>query len=505
MTQAVAQPVLASGATRWLAFLAASLGGSAYILTLTVSGTALPYMQGAFSAAPDQMSWMLTSFIIGTTIMTACTGWMATRFGRKRLHVVSLAGFTATSLLCGLSSSLEEAVLFRVLQGMFGAPLLPLGQVVATSVFPPEKQGFVIGFLATGTAAGGLAGPYIGGLMVEAYGWPWVFFITVPLGIFALLSAWLFTPSIPPDPSQRMSWPGFILAAAAIGAFQLALNRGERLEWFESLEIVLEMAVAGFAFYAFVAHTTLARRPFFDRGLFMDRNYMIGCALVCIFGALNFLQLFLVPVLLQSLAGYTIAEAGYVLGWRAAGLVISTLVFSPIADRAEPRTTFVASFFCMAVSAWGMSTWTLDVLQIDVAWTLFLQGVCSGVGYIPIAVMAFSTLPMRLRDEGTALFYLMSALGTATGTAAIYNVLSRSIKVNQDALGGQLSSYSEAFRQGAVPALFDPLLPGGLAAVSAEIARQSAMIAYNNCFYLIAVVTLATLPLALFVRLPKRR
>lgn len=496
---------MVSGAARWLAFLAACLGSAAYVMALTTSGTALPYMQGAFSAAPDQMSWMLTSFIIGTTIVTACTGWISMRFGRKRIHVISLAGFTIASLLCGLSSSLYEAVIYRVLQGMFGAPLLPMGQAIGTDLFPPEKQGFVIGALAVGAASGAVFGPYVGGVLVELYGWPWVFFIIVPVGTIALAATWLFTRATPSDARQRMSWTGFGLFSIAICAFQLALNRGERLEWFESPEIVVEIAVACFAFYAFIAHTILARRPFFDRGLFLDRNFAIGNLLVFIYGALNFLQLFLVPVLLQSLAGYTIADAGYLLGWRAAGLVLLSLAFSPVADKVSPRMAFIVGFLCMFVSAWSMSQWTTDVRRMDVAWTLFLQGACSAISYIPIAVMAFATLPQRLKDEGTAVFYLMSTLGTATGTAIIYNVLSRSGKVNQDALGAQLSAYSAAFRQSIVPSFFDPGLPGGLATVSAEIAKQSAMIAYNNCFYLIALVTLATIPLALIVRLPKKR
>ena len=496
---------MVSATVRWLAFIAACLGSASYVMALTTSGTALPYMQGAFSAAPDQMSWMLTSFIIGTTIVTACTGWISMRFGRKRVHVVSLAGFTIASLLCGLSSSLYEAVIYRVLQGMFGAPLLPLGQAIGTDLFPPEKQGFVISALAVGAASGAVIGPYVGGVLVELYGWPWVFFIIVPLGTIAFAAAWLFTQATPSDARQRMSWTGFGLFSIAICAFQLALNRGERLEWFESPEIVVEVAVACFAFYAFIAHTILARRPFFDRGLFLDRNYAIGSFLVFIYGALNFLQLFLVPVLLQSLAGYTIAEAGYLLGWRAAGLVLISLAFSPVADKVNPRTAFIGGFLCMFVSAWSMSQWTTDVRHMDVAWTLFLQGACSAISYIPIAVMTFATLPQRLKDEGTAVFYLMSTLGTATGTAIIYNVLSRSSKVNQDALGAQFSAYSAAFRQSIVPSFFDPGRPGGLATVSAEIAKQSAMIAYNNCFYLIALVTLATIPFALIVRLPKKR
>jgi len=497
---AIGAPGPPGALARWLAFLAATFGSASWVLTMSVSGAALPYMQGAFSAAPDQMAWVLTSFVIGTTIATACSGWMATRFGRKEFYLLAVGGFTLSTLLCGFATSLEEAVVYRTLQGVFSAPLAPVGQAIIFDCFPPEKRGFAVGIWSLGSVSGALFGPYLGGMLVEAYGWPWLYFLTVPASALAFIMCWFFVPKVPRQTDRKFSWIGFGAVSVAITGFQLALNRGERLDWFESTEIVAALAVATVALYVFVTHTALARRPFVDRGLFRDRNYVIGSALIFVFGALNFLQMFMMPVLLQTLGGYTIVDAGYFLGWRAAGLIVSMLVFAPFVDKLDVRLTFVIGFLFMVVSAWGMSIWTLDILAEDVAWTIFLQGVCSGIAYITSSMMAYSTLPRRLHDDGAAMFFLMMALGTATGTAAIFNVLTRSIKVNYETLSGLVSVYSDVFRHGAATL---PGRTGGIAAIDAEVLRQSAMIAYNNSFLLIAVITAAILPLALFVRMPR--
>ncbi len=489
-----------TGSKRWLAFLAATFGSASQVLTLAVSGGALPYMQGAFSAAPDQMAWVLTSFVIGTTVATAFSGWLATRFGRKRFYLVSAAGFTIATMMCGFATSLSQAVLFRTLQGMFSAPLSPLGQAIVLDCFAREKQGFAVGVWSLGSVSGALIGPYIGGLLVEAHGWPWLFFLTMPASAMAFVMCWAFVPDVPPDRGRHLGFVGFGAIVVAISAMQLALNRGERLDWFDSTEIVIEIAVATIAFYLFVAHTALARRPFVDRSLFVNRNYAIGAALIFVFGALNFLQMFMIPVLLQTLGGYTIVDSGYFLGWRAAGLILSMLILVPVIDRIDVRLSFVGGFLFQVASAWSMSRWTLDIRGTDVAFTIFLQGVCSGIAFIPITMMAFSTLPARLRDDGAAMFFLMMTLGTATGTAAIFNVLTRSIKINREELGAQISVFGSVFRHGAAPHPAERL-----ASLDAEVLRQSAMIAYNNSFLLIAVATLAVLPLAVFVRMPKAK
>jgi MFS transporter, DHA2 family, multidrug resistance protein len=492
------------GARRWLALSAAMLGTTVYMLTMTLSGAALPHMQGAFSAAPDQMAWLLTSFIIGTTIMTACSGWVAVRFGRTRLYCVSAAGFVISSILCGFSTSLEEALIFRTIQGICGAPLSPLGQAIAIDSFPRRKQGLAVAMWSFGGMAGSAIGPFYAGALIEDYGWPWVFFVNVPLGALAFLAAWAFVPEIETDKARRFNWFGFIVLVVAICGFELMLNRGEQRDWFDSTEIVLEAAIGGFALYVFAMHLWLSRRPFFDPAILMDRNYAFGLTIIFVYGMICFLQMFLMPILLQDLAGYGIGQVGELLAWRALGSMTGMLVVSQVSDRIDPRIVLVGGFACLIGSAWAMSDWTLEVSAFDVVWAIYIQGMGAAVTYVPISMMAFATLPDRQRNEGMALFFLVTNLGTATGTAIIFNVLSRGMRVNHDSMSEVLTPFNELFKHGGLPGLWNLTSPGGLAAMDAEIGRQAAMIAYNNSFYLIALTALVVLPVAAFVRLPKR-
>jgi MFS transporter, DHA2 family, multidrug resistance protein len=489
------------GIKRWLALLATMLGLAVYMLTITLSGAALPHMQGTFSAAPDQMAWLLTSFVIGTTIVTACCGWIAMRIGRTRLYCIAAAGFTVASVLCGFSTSLEEALVYRTLQGMFGAPLSPMGQAIAVDSFPRRQQGMAVALWSMGGVLGTLIGPYAGGILVEEYGWPWVFYVNVPFGVLAFLAAAAFVPEIEKDRFRTFNWYGFTVLAIAITGVQIVLNRGERLDWFDSTEIVAAAAAAAACLYLFVLHLSYARQPFFDPSILADRNYAIGLTMVFIHGAIIYLQLFLMPVLLQSLAGYGVRDVGGMLAFRAAGIATGMIIVSVISDRVDTRLIFLAGFACLIASAWNMSGWTAEVRSFDASLAMFLNGMGSATSYVPLSLLAFSTLAERKRNEGMALFYVAQSLGTATGTAVIYNVLTRSMRVNHDAMSEVLTPYNELFKLGG---MWNLSTPGGLAALDAEIGRQAAMVAYNNSFYLIAIIGLLLLPVAVFLRPPKR-
>ena len=493
-----------AGARRWFALLAAMMGTTVYMMTITTSGTAVPHIKGAFSAAPDQMAWLFTSFIIGTSVMTAAAGWCAARFGRSRLYLVAAIGFTAASALCGFATSFEELVLFRTLQGVFGAPLIPLGQAISIDVFPDNQQGLATVMWSIGGMMGSILGPIVGAILVENYGWPWVFFVNVPFGALAILLTWAFVPESIIDPARRLSWVGFGSLAVAIGAFQLMLNRAERLEWFESAEIVVEAGIAAIAFYVFVAHTALARRPFVSRHLFRDRNFCIALAFIFVYGSIVFLQLFLIPILLQDLAGYDIAGVAELLTWRGVGLISGMILIGPVSAKLDPRLILVFGFACLVGSAWGMSGSTLEVRAFDVAWTNFFQGMGAGVAYIPIVLLGLATLPASSRTEAVTLIYVVSNLGTATGTAAIFNFLVRNTQINRATMSSHLSIYNDVVHLGLLPRLWNMGDQGGLAAMEAELARNAAIIAYNDSFFLIALSAVVVLPLALFVRMPKR-
>jgi MFS transporter, DHA2 family, multidrug resistance protein len=496
---------VAGAAAPWLALTAGGFGTAAYMTTITATGTAIPHMQGAFSAAPDQMVWLLTAFLVGTTIVTACVGWLTDRLGARRFFLWSSGGFAVMTVLCGFSTSLEDALLYRTLQGMFGAALLPLGQSIAMDAFPKERQGLATAMWCTVGNIAPTFGPYVGALLVEEYGWSWVFFVTVPLSVGAFAMTWAFVPKGRPARPTRFDWTGFLLLSVVMAAFIVVLSRGERLEWFASTEIVVMTAVAVVAAYGFLVWMMTVRNPFISPGMFRDFNFALGLFIMFASGCLIWLQLFLMPAQLQILAGYDIAAVGELLIYRGGAFVIGALLMGWVADKLDPRVTLAIGFLMTIVSAWGMSIWSTDVRWFDVAWTIALNGMSSSVQYVPLTVLAFRTLPVHYRAEGVALFYVVMSLGTATGTAVIYNVLTRSVKVNHDVLVEHLTPYNELFAYGFIPRAWNIMQPSGLAGLDAEIARQSLMIAYNNCFLLIAVAGLALIPLGFMLRMGRRR
>ena len=491
------------GLRAWLQLVAGAFGTAAYMTTITATGSALPHMQGAFSAAPDQMAWVLTAFLVGTTIATACVGWLDTKLGSRRLFLVATSGFAVATVLCGLSDSLVQALMFRTLQGLFGAALLPLGNAIALEAFPAARRGLAT---AMWCIVGNMAptfGPFIGGMMVHEYGWPWVYFVTVPLSVCAFLVTYAFVPTKSRTDPPAFDWFGFGFLAITISALLTMLSRGERQEWFSSTEILVESAVALIAGYLFLIRMVTAKTPFISPPLFRDRNYALGMVFSFIHGSIVFLPLFLMPLQLQSLAGYDIVGVGELLIYRGSGFMVGALVVSWISDRLDPRLVLAGGFACAVASAYGMSTWSMDVRATDVAWTIFLNGASSSTAYIPMTMLSFSTLKERYRTEGFGFYYVISFLGTSVGTAVIFNVLSRSMRVNHDVMSERLNPYNEIFAYGFVPRVWS-LAHGGLAGLAAEIDRQSAMIAYNNSFRLIAMASALIILLIPFMRAPKR-
>ncbi len=295
---------------RPLVMFAVVLATGMSALDLTIGAVALPHMRGTFSATPDQVSWVLTSYIVATAVVMPLTGWLSMRFGRKRLFLTAIVGFTLASVLCGLASSLSQEVLFRAIQGMFGAPLVPLAQSIVLDTHSREEQGRAMSIWGFGVTLAPIIGPVLGGFLTEAYGWPWIFYINVPLGVVTLIAAIVAIPADPP--SQKTKVDGFGIAALAlfIACTQLVLDRGERYDWFASAEILIETGLAALGLYLFVVHCMTAERPFLERRLFRDRNYVIGLALVFLFGFILLPPLFMLPIFLQDLRGYPLSTVG---------------------------------------------------------------------------------------------------------------------------------------------------------------------------------------------------
>ena len=503
-TGGAAAPRDAAGRPRGLRFVLlvcfATLATMAYDFTWTIVAVALPHMQGAFSTTSDQIAWVLIAFMLGSATATASAGWFSNRFGRKNLFLFATAGYTVTLVGCGLSETLIEASLWRFVQGLVGAPLIPLGQTIVVDAFPRHLHGKATSIWGIGIMVGSVGGPIGGGFLLETYSWPWIFYITVPVGVVAFIGAWLFVPSSAPDRSQPFDWFGFATLVLGAGVLQLALARGEREEWFESAEVALEFAAAGFFLYLFAVHTLFARRPFVPRALFADRNFMVGMTMLTLIGAIIVLPTFLMPLMLQQIAGYPPVETGRMLVFRGGGVLAGLILLAFVAERFAPHALMVFGLVLLAVPAWFMARWTVDVRFNDVAWTGFVQGFGGAFIWVPITTLSLSHLTGRVQDQAYSLFYLFFELGSSVGVAAIVGRHLRDTQINHAALTEHITPFNELLRYGAMERLWSRADAAGMAALEAEIGVQSAMIAYNNAFFATLVLTLAMIPLLFMFR-----
>jgi DHA2 family multidrug resistance protein len=342
-------------------------------LDTTIANVALPYMQGSLSATQDQINWVLTSYIVAAAIATPVTGFLAARFGRRRLFLTAVAGFTGASVLCGIAGSLEQMVLFRLLQGIFGAPLVPMSQSVLLDSYPKERHGSAMAIWGVGVMVGPILGPTLGGWLTESYNWRFVFYVNLPVGIltFLGLSAFLSESRISKLP---FDWFGFATMSLFIGALQMMLDRGEQMDWFSSTEIVLEAALAGLSLYLFLVHTATSERPFIDPKMFKDRNFSIGLFFIFVVGIILLATLALLTPYLQNLMGYPVITAGLVLAPRGIGTMIAMMIVGRIIGRVDPRSLIIFGLLLTAFALYEMAGSTPDVSQGVLVRTGIVQG-----------------------------------------------------------------------------------------------------------------------------------
>lgn len=473
-------------------------------LDMTIANVALPNMQGSLLTTQDQIAWVLTSYIVTSAIMMPPTGFLAGRFGRKRLFVIAVTGFTIASMLCGIADSLEEMVAYRILQGGFGAFLVPLSQAVLLDVYPREKHAAAMAIWGVGVMLGPILGPTLGGYLTEYYHWRWVFLINLPVGILALFGILTFVHETDKDRERQFDWFGFVLLGMAVGAFQLMLDRGELKDWFESPEIVIEATLAAVALYMFIAHSaTASRKPFVDPHIFADRNYVVGLVLIFIFGGTLLTGLTLLPPFLQHLMDYPVVTVGVVLAPRGIGAMIAMYIVSLLGTRVDMRLFLVLALVIVAWTMWLMTQFTVEVSTWTLIWTGFVQGVGLGFFYTPLNVASFWTLPARHRTEAAGMYNLMRNLGASIAISVLIGLVTRFTQVNHAELVTSVNPYDPAARGLGIPDLWSLAEPAGRAAFNAEVTRQAALIAYLNDFWLMTWVVIAAIPLVFLFRLPR--
>jgi MFS transporter, DHA2 family, multidrug resistance protein len=475
-------------------------------LDSTIANVALPHMQGTLSASQDQIAWVLTAYIIASAIATPLTGWLCDRFGQKNIFLASISGFTLASALCGMSNTLAEIVLARLLQGVFGAALVPLAQVVLMDINPREKQGSAMAVWGMGVMVGPILGPTLGGWLTDSYNWRWVFFINVPIGILAFYGMWRY---IRPDPGGRHSRFdifGFTTLSLALGATQLMLDRGQQNDWFSSTETWAEAIIAVVAATYFVAHTAMtpAKQSFLDYRLLKNQNYVTGLLFIFIVGLVLYATRALTPTMLENLLGYPVATTGLVTAPTGLGTMIAMLFAGRIIGKVDLRLTLLVGFLITAFALYQMAGYSLDISQSDIVWPGLIQGFGTGLVFVPLSAATFATLSNDMRAQGTALYSLVRNIGSSLGISLVQTMLTRNTVIAHAALAERVTAGNSAWNNPAVAAAFDVHSPNRAALLDAVVTQQAAMIAYIDDFWFMLFLTLLVTPLLLLIRPPKR-
>jgi DHA2 family multidrug resistance protein len=496
------QPDAAPAPNRNMILISIMLATIMTSLDSTIAIVALPHMAGSVSASADEITWVLTSYIIASAIMTPMSGWLAGRLGRKQVFIISIAGFTVTSALCGAAQNLDQIVLFRLLQGLFGASMMPLSQAVVMDIYSPEERGPVMGIWGMGVMVAPILGPVLGGWLTDDFSWRWVFFINLPVGVLCLLGVMSFLHEQKSDQKIPFDVMGFCLLSIGLASLQLFLDRGQNNGWFESTETVIEASVCGLAFVLFAVHTACFPRPFLPVELLGDRNFVTATALGFLTGVLVFSVLALLPPMTETLMGYPVITTGLVTAPRGVGSLITMFFAGRLVGRADMRVIITTGLALVAASFWGMGHFSLQMNGFAVASTGFVQGLGTGLVFMPVTNLAFVSLEPSLRADGAGVFTLMRNLGNSVGVSIMQAQFVRSTDVVRTRLVEPFRPDNPMLHGPYLSAPFSLVTRSGLAALDGEITRQASMVAYVGIFQLMFVSTLAMAPLVLFLRRP---
>jgi DHA2 family multidrug resistance protein len=503
MSAAPAAPAApAAVAHRGMITLSIMLATIMQALDTTIANVALPHMQGSLQASQDQITWVLTSYIVASAIALPLTGWLCGHWGRRKVFLVSVIGFTIASALCGFATSLTAIVAARLLQGVFGAALVPLSQAVLLDINPPQKVGQAMAIWGAGIMVGPILGPLMGGWLTDNFNWRWVFFINLPVGIFALWGIFRYLPESKPR-ADKLDIFGFVTLSVAIGLLQLFLDRGELLDWFDAWEIKLEAAGAVVAFAFFAVHTWTAQGvSFFDRDLLKDRNFVTGLLFAFIVGTILYGTMALLPTFLQTLMGYPVTYTGEITAPRGIGTMLAMIVVGRVVQRVDIRLIMATGFMLTAFSLWQMTRITLQMDSTLILVSGFIQGLGIGFTFVPLSTATFATLAPRLRHQGTPIFSLLRNIGGSVGISIVQALLTEGSATAHAQLAATVARGNQGLLN--LPPGLDPATPTGLALLNAEVTRQGALIGYLGDFTIMMVVTLLAIPLLLLIRSPRR-
>jgi DHA2 family multidrug resistance protein len=473
-----------------------------YFTTILVVSAVLPQIQGALSATPDEVSWIVTFNILAIAIATPMTGWLVARFGAKRVMCTCIAGFSCATLMCGLAGSLESLVFWRVVQGAVGAPTVPLVQTFLLNNWPKERHQMVMGINGMGVILGPIIGPTFAGIVAETYGWRWAFLMLMPIALTGLFGLLATLPRDGPTDKARLDWTGFLSLSIAVCSLQYILARGPRLDWFESGQLRFAALLAVISFYVFLSHSLTAKQPFLNLGLLKNRNVTLGFILVTFFGMLSFTPMVILPSLLRQHFFYPDTLIGLLVGSRGIGGLIGFFL-AMYTDRVDPRLSMATGFGLLTLAGYWMMHFDLNVTPLEMALNGILQGLCIGMVFVPMSVLAFSDLEPKFRPETLGVFHLLRNVGSSLFISICVAEVVHSTSINYAHLVEFINPFNPGLTSPWVAGAWDASTREGLSQISKEITRQSAMIAYLNAFGLFTLVAALGIPISLLAK-PKR-
>ena len=498
----------------WLIAIAVMSSTFMEVLDTTVVNVSLPHIAGSLSATNDEATWTLTSYLVANAIILPMTGWLAGRFGRKRLLMLSVSGFTVASFLCGLAPSLPFLIVCRVIQGACGGGLQPLSQAILMESFPPEKRGQAMAFWALGIVVAPMLGPVAGGWLTDNYSWRWVFYINVPIGVIALFltEIFIFDPPYLRRPRTGIDYWGIGLLAVGIGSLQIMLDKGQEDDWFGSHFIVILCVLAVVGLGGLIIRELTTKHPVLDLGVFKYRSYAIGTFLMTFIGFVLYGSTVLLPLLMQVILGYTAFHAGVTnLPRGLASFCIMPFV-GKLTDKFDHRKLLGIGLVASAYAMWELSRFSLDVASSNFWWPLLVQGAALGFVFVPLTTITNSPIPNERMGNATSIFNLMRNIGASIGIAMVETVQFRTQQTHINVLGRNVTPENMSAQK-----MFEGLKQyfmsqGSSAAMATQqaydavwgmVQRQAAMLAYNDTFLLLAVVFVCMIPFLFLLRKPK--
>lgn len=472
------------------------------VLDTTIANVALPHMQASLGATQDSISWVLTSYILATAIMIPLSGWLAARIGPRKLFLAALALFIVASALCGLAANLSSMVAFRILQGVGGAFIAPLAQTIMLDINRPSQHARAMSVYGMAVMIGPIVGPVLGGYLTENWDWRWVFFVNVPVGVVCLTALWFLLPRQRPA-RRKIDLVGWALIALGIGALQLLLDRGHLIDWFNATESWVYVGISLSALWMLAIHIATARNPIFPLPMLRDRNFALGVVFMFVVGLVMMAVMALLPPMLQIIYGYPVVDTGLLLASRGVGVLLTMGIAGRLVGTVQPRLLLATGFGICAVSLWMMTGWALDMGASHIILAGFIQGMGLGFTFVPLNVITFSSLAPQYRTDASGLINLSRNVGSSVGIAIVTFMLAQNAQVSHADLVVHVTPFNLPMDPSQAQA-YGALGESVLSAMDAMVLRQALMIAYLDDFYLMMLVSLAVIPLLLFIRKVKR-